>query len=72
MQHELDLRGVRCPLNWARATVRLDDLQRGDHLVLLLDDPRSLRDIPQAAEARGHVVHAPEPCAGHWRLTIEV
>ncbi len=78
MQHKtetLDLRGVECPLNWAKAKVRLEDLERGDVLELLLDDPRGHRDIPRAAEAEGCAILAVQegpagslPC---WRITIE-
>ena len=66
----LDLRGVQCPLSWARAKVRLEGLGRGAALVLLLDDARALRDIPRAAEAHGYAVDPASPVAGHWRLRI--
>ena len=52
----LDLRGVKCPLNWARAKVRLEQMARGEVLDLTLDDPRGARDIPGAAEAEGYVI----------------
>jgi len=52
----LDLRGVKCPLNWARAKVRLEQMARGQVLELTLDDPRGARDIPIAAEAEGYVM----------------
>jgi len=66
----LDLRGVPCPLSWARAKVRLGELGRGAALALLLDDARALRDIPRAAEAHGYAVEPAAPVAGHWRLRI--
>jgi len=50
----LDLRGVKCPLNWAHAKVRLEQMDRGEILELTLDDPRGVRDIPHAAEAEGY------------------
>ncbi len=68
----LDLRGVPCPLSWARAKVRLEELRRGAALVLLLDDGRGLRDIPRAAEAHGYAVEPAAPVTGHWRLRILV
>jgi TusA-related sulfurtransferase len=68
----LDLRGVPCPLSWARAKVRLDELPSGASLVLLLDEGRALRDIPMAAEAAGHVPGEPNLIDGVWRLEIEV
>jgi tRNA 2-thiouridine synthesizing protein A len=52
----LDLRGVKCPLNWAHAKVRLEQMERGQILEITLDDPRGARDIPRAAEAEGYVV----------------
>jgi TusA-related sulfurtransferase len=69
---EMDLRGVACPLNWARAKVRLESLERGDRLTLLLDDPKGLRDIPRAAEAEGYAVAEPVRDGAAWRLTIVV
>jgi tRNA 2-thiouridine synthesizing protein A len=68
----LDLRGVACPLSWARTRVALDDLARGDCLTLILDEERALRDIPRAAEALGYAVDAPVRTDGDWRLRIAV
>lgn len=68
---ELDLRGVRCPLSWARARVRLETLARGTELDLVLDDPQGARDIPRAAEASGHHVVGVHEEVGRWRITIE-
>jgi TusA-related sulfurtransferase len=70
-QLKLDLRGVKCPLNWAHAKVKLEQMARGEILELLLDDPRSVRDIPRAAEAEGFVVLDVGQTGGMWRLRIE-
>ncbi|MCS6926453.1 MAG: sulfurtransferase TusA family protein [Candidatus Binatia bacterium] len=68
---QLDLCGVKCPLNWAKAKVRLEYLDRGDRLELLIDDPKGRRDIPRAAEAEGYVIVGIEEVAEGWRITIE-
>lgn len=52
----LDLLGVRCPVNWARAKTALEQMQRGSRLEILTDDPRALADIPVAAEAEGYAI----------------
>jgi TusA-related sulfurtransferase len=40
-------------------------------LVLLVDDPRAVRDIPRAAEATGYAVgEVVEAGAGVWRIEI--
>ncbi len=68
----LDLRGVKCPLNWAHAKVCLERLHRGQILELLLDDPRGARDIPRAAESEGYSMLASETLPdGLFRLRIE-
>jgi TusA-related sulfurtransferase len=67
----LDLRGVKCPLNWARAKVRLEQMARGEVLELTLDDPRGARDIPGAAEAEGYVVLDSSGRDGVFHLRIE-
>ena len=71
VRDELDLRGVKCPVNWARARVHLETLPRGTELELVLDDPQAVRDIPRAAEACGHHVIGLVERDGVWRLTIE-
>ena len=72
----LDLRGVKCPLNWAKAKVRLEYLDQGDHLELVIDDPKGRRDIPRAAEAEGYVIVEIEATvesdtSQQWRIVIE-
>jgi TusA-related sulfurtransferase len=67
----LDLRGVKCPLNWARAKVRLEQMAHGEVLELTLDDPRGARDIPGAAEAEGYVVLECSTRDGTYHLRIE-
>ena len=68
---KLDLRGIKCPLNWAYAKVRLEQMARGESLELALDDPRGARDIPRAAEAEGYAVIDVAQTADAWRVRIE-
>jgi len=72
MKRQLDLRGVRCPLSWAKAKVLLETLSSGDEVTLILDDPKGVRDIPRAAEAEGYAVADPEPIGSAWQLTVTV
>jgi TusA-related sulfurtransferase len=68
---KLDLRGIKCPLNWAYAKVRLEQMARGERLELMLDDPRGARDIPRAAEAEGYAVIDVGRTGDSWRIRIE-
>jgi tRNA 2-thiouridine synthesizing protein A len=67
----LDLRGVKCPLNWAHAKVRLERMAPGATLELTLDDPRGARDIPRAAEAEGYAILETRAAGEVWILRIE-
>ena len=68
----LDLRGVKCPLSWAHARIRLEAMAMGDELELLLDDVQAATDIPRAAEAAGHHVVGVIEDGPVWTITIEV
>jgi tRNA 2-thiouridine synthesizing protein A len=67
----LDLRGVKCPLNWAHAKVRLEGMRLGELLELTIDDPRGVRDIPRAAEAEGYSIVEVREAGSCWRIRIE-
>jgi len=71
MSERLDLRGVKCPLNWAKAKVRLEALPRGSEIEIILDDPKGARDIPRAAEADGYAVIEVQRCRHDWRIMIQ-
>jgi TusA-related sulfurtransferase len=71
MTQTYDLRGVKCPLNWAKAKVRLEELASGGVLELILDDPKGARDIPRAAEAEGYAVLDNSYDGRQWRLRIQ-
>ena len=67
----VDARGLRCPVNWAKAKVTLEELPRGTLVEVLVDDPRSRRDLPAAAEACGHAVLVVEDVEGWIRIVLE-
>jgi len=67
----VDARGLRCPVNWAKTKSVLENLQQGDRIQVLVDDPRSERDLPVAAEAEGHAVLEVERLRTHLRIVIE-
>lgn len=66
----LDLCGVKCPLNWAKAKVVLEALAAGSRLELVIDDPKGARDIPRAAEAEGWFVLGESQLGGRWHIII--
>ena len=67
----LDLLGIPCPVNWARARTRLETMAPRSLLEIVTDDPHAARDIPVAAEAAGYSVIDVETSPGAVRILIE-
>jgi len=67
----VDARGLRCPVSWAKAKAALEMACRGALVEVLVDDPRSERDLPVAAEAEGHAVLEIEAIGTWLRILIE-
>jgi TusA-related sulfurtransferase len=67
----IDARGLKCPVNWAKTAAVLETLAAGTVVEVLVDDPRSEKDLPVAAESAGHFVLAIENKSTHLRILIE-
>ncbi|MFN2377279.1 MAG: sulfurtransferase TusA family protein, partial [Candidatus Binatia bacterium] len=67
----VDARGLPCPVNWAKAKAILEGVPPGTLVEVLVDDPRSRRDLPVAAEAEGYAVLEVETVTDHLRILIE-
>lgn len=68
---EKDLRGVACPMNFAKARIALEDLAKGAVLRLLLDDGEPIRNVPASLVSEGHsVLRQERDPQGHWVLEI--
>ena len=54
MQHELDVKGLACPLPVLKAKKRLKALESGDVLVVQAIDPSAVKDFEAFCELTGH------------------
>lgn len=68
--HELDARGLLCPLPVLKARKRLMALPSGAELRMLADDPAAIVDVPHFCAEAGHVLVAQEDHAGHQVYVI--
>ena len=67
----LDLRGLLCPLTWARTKYALSRLAPGAELRVVLDHRPAVPDIKRNAEETGHeVISAQETAAGVWEMVL--
>jgi len=67
----IDLRGTPCPLNWVKTKLRLEEMDAGQVLEVLLDDGEAIRNVPRSAKAEGHQIVEIKPLEGGFRVVIE-
>ena len=56
MRHDLDARGLLCPLPVLKARKRLKDLAQGDVLRMHADDPAARIDVPHFCNESGNIL----------------
>ena len=54
--HQLDTKGLLCPIPVIKTQNRIKDLQPGDLLEVVCTDPGALHDIPAWCRIHGHTV----------------
>ncbi len=69
-ERSLDLRGVPCPLNWVRTKLRLETMDPGEMLEILLDDGEPVRNVPRSVRAEGHRIVKADTREGYVELLI--
>jgi len=58
--HQLDLRGVACPMNFVKTKLRLDKLEVGELLEVLLDHGEPYESVTESVQADGHSIEKAE------------
>ena len=67
----LDLRGLLCPLTWARTKYALSRIPSGSELLVIVDHRPAVPDIKRNSEELGHeVVSTQESAEGVWELVL--
>jgi tRNA 2-thiouridine synthesizing protein A len=70
-RERLDLRGLLCPLTWAKTKYALSGLAAGAELLVVLDHRPAVPDIRRNAEELGHeVVSTSERLPGTWEMIL--
>ena len=67
----VDLRGTPCPLNWVKTKLRLEEMEPGMLLEVVVDDGAPARNVPRSVEAEGHRVLALTDGSGGVHILIE-
>jgi tRNA 2-thiouridine synthesizing protein A len=67
---ELDLRGVICPYNFVKTKLKLEAMERGQTLSVLLDDGDPIRNVPRSVSNEGHTILSQDRVEGSYRVVI--
>lgn len=68
-EEKMDLSGVPCPANAARALMRLEGMDRGATLAITIDDGEPAENLPPALEQEGHLVLGRVRAGAKWIIT---
>ncbi len=67
---ELDLRGVICPYNFVKTKLKLEAMERGQVLSVLLDDGDPIQNVPRSVGNEGHTIVSQDRIEGSYRVLI--
>lgn len=68
---KLDLTGVICPINFVKTKLKLEDMETGQILELILDDGEPMRNVPRSIKEEGHKIVKVENLGKTYRLLVE-
>jgi TusA-related sulfurtransferase len=68
----LDLRGTRCPLNYVKTRLRLEQMSPGDAVEVWLDRGEPAEQVPRSLRMDGQEVSELEPNPSFRILVVKV
>jgi TusA-related sulfurtransferase len=69
--YSLDLRGTPCPLNWVKTKLRLEEMEVGGRIEVIVDQGNPARNVPRSAQMDGHRIVRTISQNGAVRICIE-
>ena len=68
---EMDLKGVPCPANSARVLLKLEIMDEGEVLRVLIDDGEAYANVPPSVIEEGYEILSEKRCGEGWELQIK-
>ena len=68
---KIDLRGVLCPINFVKTKLKLEMMDSGQVLEVMLDDGEPIRSVPKSVKEEGHKIVQVENLGNAYRLLIK-
>ncbi|MCL6099833.1 MAG: sulfurtransferase TusA family protein [Bacteroidetes bacterium] len=68
----LDLKGVSCPFNYVKAKLKLETMQIGKILEVILDDGAPIKNVPRSLKQDGHSILLQDKInPGNWKIFVK-
>ena len=68
----LDLKGVSCPTNFVKTKLKLEEMQSGEVLEIIVDDGEPMQNVPRSIKEEGHKIIKLEKLPdGSFKLLIK-
>jgi TusA-related sulfurtransferase len=67
----VDLRGVKCPTNFVKAMLALEEMEIGEVVEFFLDDGEPINNVPRSLEQAGHKLLDQTNAGDYFRLVVE-
>ncbi len=72
MKHFLDITKDHCPMTFVKVKLKLEKIDKGDQLEVLLNEGEPLSNVPKSAEEQGCKIICIEPKGkGQYQVIIE-
>jgi tRNA 2-thiouridine synthesizing protein A len=72
MTEELDLRGELCPYTFVRTKLKLEELDSGQDLNILLDDSAATANVSKSLRSEGHeILDLKAISGGVWQVLVK-
>lgn len=69
---ELDLRGEVCPYTFVKTKLRLEELDSGQDLTILLDDSAATANVSKSLKSEGHeILNLKAISGGVWQIVVK-
>jgi len=71
IDEELSLRGEVCPYTFVKSKLALEEMEPGQILRVIVDNPESAASVPRSLEIEGHrVLAVRETAAAEWAILV--
>ncbi|MBI5588680.1 MAG: sulfurtransferase TusA family protein [Deltaproteobacteria bacterium] len=67
----LDLRGVMCPINFVKTKLKLEMMDAGEVLEVILDGGEPIQNVPKSIKEEGHKILEVKREDGYFRLKVQ-